>query len=80
MGNELVGEWALVGFNGQIAILLSNEVFNMPYMEACKIAEKKALEKELECGLAIEMKSIWKVIRKSAECSNQEVLRRRINE
>ena len=70
------GQWALVGFNGKISILLSNEVFTMPYMEACKIAEKKAEEKGLECGLAIEIKSVWKIIKKSAEYSNQEILKR----
>lgn len=68
-----LGRWALIGFNGKISVLLSNEVCISSYMDACKIAEEKASKLGLECGMAIELKASWDIIRESAKVCNQEV-------
>lgn len=72
-------KWALVGFDGKVSILISNETYVMDYMEACKLAEKKAVELGLVCGLAVSTKSIWRLLRESAKESNQEICYRRKN-
>jgi hypothetical protein len=73
-------KWALVGFDGKISILISNEIYTIDYMEACKLAEKKSQELGLVCGLAVSMKSIWSLLRESAKECNQEIFHRRKNE
>lgn len=70
---EGLGRWALIGYNGAIAILISNEIYIMPYMEACSIAEKLANELGLEGGMAISMNSIWDILIQSAKGCNQEI-------
>lgn len=72
--------WALVGFDGKISILISNEIYTVDYMSACKIAEQKSKELGLVCGLAINMKSIWSLLRESAKECNQEICYRRKND
>lgn len=73
MGEEGLGRWALIGYNGATSILISNEIYIMSYMEACSIAEKIANELGLECGMAISMNSVWEILIKSAKSYNQEI-------
>ena len=75
---EMYGEWALIGYdNSNVCILISNETYIMPYMDACKIAEEKAVKLGMVCGMAISTDSVWDIIKKSAKNCNQEVLKDR---
>ncbi len=70
---EGLERWALIGFDGTIAILISNNICIAYYMEACKIAEELAREMGLKTGIAINMNSIWYVLMQSAKSCNQEI-------
>jgi hypothetical protein len=71
---DKIGKWALIGFDGKVSVLISQEIYTMLYMEACKIAEKLAVEKELVCGMAVDIHVLWDLLKESAIKSNQKIL------
>jgi hypothetical protein len=70
---DILEKWALIGFNGEISILMSPDIYNGMYLDACKIAERMAEEHGLICGTAIELKGAWDLLKKSAKNSKQEI-------